>query len=78
MMAKLKKLYFPTLCKLIENFLSNKYYPPHDYYEGVVSKIYNLYESNSKIKERINSNNEMKGLLYLHKRKVFRLENSKD
>ena len=60
MIAKLKKLYFPTLCKLIENFLLSKNNPPHDYYEGVVSKIYNLYESNLKIKERVNSNDEIK------------------
>ena len=77
MIAKLKKLYFPTLCKLVENFLLNKLYPPNEYYEGIVSKIYNLYEFNPKIKERINSNDEIKDLLYQHKRKVFKLENPK-
>ena len=75
MIAKLKKLYFPTLCKLIESFLLGKNYPPNDYYEGVVSKIYNLYESNLKIKERVNSNVEIKDSLDYHNRKLFILEN---
>lgn len=60
MILKLKKLYFPSLCKLIENFLVKQRYPQNESYEGIVVKIYNLYESNSKIKDRINSKEEMR------------------